>query len=267
MKKLMSISAVLILSTIAFAQFEPGDIGFDQNKTALLYKTNKIKTQTKLLLDTVYNTEEPVEVNTYTEEGWLLHKIYPGDIIYGDADDSIGIYSDEFTYFPDGRIRIITYTGYDLYPIQIGFEYTKKGKLDSCIIASAEARHYGYTYDKKGNIVHAVGMGYVFAYDDNGNFMDEMQLVEMETMDYTWNEKNQLIKEVTKLRGEYSSSIEYTYDEAGNLKSKLLFVDTSSGAQPVDKYFYFYDDKGLLIRLESHEWEENLTYRFEYTYY
>ncbi len=116
------LSAILINVSI-FGQFRPGDMGFNSAEFDI-YKKNKVKTQTQIMRDEDSITTT-VSVSEYTEDGWLIRTTFDNGEPAND-DEPIDTMMDEYTYFPDARIRIITMFGYDIFPMTHGFEYDKK---------------------------------------------------------------------------------------------------------------------------------------------
>lgn len=253
--------ALLIYSALLNAQFKPGDVGFNSAEFEF-YRTAKIKTATQLMIDSAAaNTILPVSVSEFTEDGWLFRVTYLDNMEY---DDTI---MDEYTYFPDGRIRIISLIGYDMFPIQYDFEYDNKEKLIASSIIGAEARKYTYEYDKENNITKRSGKTNTFVYDDEGNLMDEMAWVDNEESFYSWNDKHQLITEIFNMHGEFYYKIDYEYNDEGTLKNYKVFYDMEQNAMPSYAVYFYYNENKELDKIIQTEEGSRTEFKFSFTYY
>lgn len=252
--------ALIFFTGFVNAQFKPGDVGFNPSEFDI-YKKAKVKTQTQLLIDTTWGyTETTASIAEYTTDGWLLRITYTENLEY---EDTI---IDEYTYFPDGRIRIISLFGYDLYPIEFGYEYDKKNKLIASNIAAAEARRYTYEYDKSDNIIKRLGKTNMFQYDDEGNLMEGMIWVDNEESTYTWNDKQQLLSELFYMQGEFYYKIIYEYNPNGSLNNYKVFYDTEQTAMPAYASYFYYNEKNLLIKMIMEEEGSRLEYKYVYSF-
>jgi YD repeat-containing protein len=251
------------------AQFRPDDVGFNL-KEHDLYKKAGIKTRIETMIDTAFGGSSFITaVTEYSEEGWLYRITY-NEVLEGYDMDEDGVNDtimDEFTYYPDGRIRIIYMYGYDLYPIQYAFEYDKKNKLINSSIASAEARRYRYEYDKNDRIVRRIGQTYFFEYDDEGNMIDQPIWVDYDSSTYVWNAKDQLISEKFYMMEQVYYRVDYYYNANGLLDHYDIFYDMSEGAEPSYKNSYTYNEKGIIVKMVTEEPGLQIEYRYEYTYY
>lgn len=253
--------SLLFFTDIVHAQFKPGEVGFNASDFEI-YKSSKVKTQTQLLTDTAFEySETAISVSEYAPEGWLLRITYLENLEYADT------IMDEYTYFPDGRVRIISLIGYDMFPIQFGFEYDKKNKLTASTIAGAEARQYSYAYDQSGNIITRTGKTNMFQYDDEGNLLDGMIWVENERSTYTWNENHQLLSEIFYMDGEFYYKITYEYSSNGLLKNYKVFYDMDQTAMPAYASYFYYNEKNLLTKMVQEEEGSVIEYKYVYSFY
>ena len=260
---ILLLSGILINGSI-FGQFKPGDIGFNSAEFDI-YKKNKVKTQTQIMRDEDSITTT-VSVSEFTEDGWLIRTTFDnGEPAYD--DEPIDTMMDEYTYFPDGRIRIITMFGYDLYPMTHGFEYNKKDKLIASIFASAEARENSYEYDKEGNIIKRIGKSARFEVDAEGNSLDKMVMVETDITTYNWDAKKRLSEELFSMNGEFYNRMVYTYNDKNQLARMKVYYDTAEDATPVFITTYFYHENGLLKNMITMEDGFSVEHYFEYTFF
>jgi len=259
----------LFVITIAHAQFKPGDVGFN-GKTYEIYKNAGVKTQTIQFIDTSFGgSQTVVSISEFTEAGWEYRTNYPTETELTEDEIAAGwtnTITDEYTYHPDGRIRIITLSGYDLVDIIFGFEYDNKNRLINSSVAAAEARQYTYEYDKEGNISSRSGKANMFQYDDEGNLMDEMAWVDYEHTIYTWNKKHELISETFNMRGEFYNKTDYVYNGKGQLTSYDVYYDTTPGEKPSYTTYLTYNNKGLISKMVREGEGMRMEYLYEYTY-
>ncbi len=254
----------ILINVSIFGQFMPGDIGF-QSKEFEIFKKNKVKTQTQFMMDEDSITTR-VSVSEFTENGWLFRNTFDNGE-RGYEEETIDTMKDEYTYFPDGRIRIITMYGYDLYPMTYGFEYDKKNKLNAAIFASAEAREYSYAYDKSGNIIKRIGKSARFEVDAEGNFLDKMVMVETDYSTYTWDAKNRLAEESFNMNEEFYNKMFYAYNDKDQLIEMRVYYDTATDAIPAFSTKYYYLDNGLPKNTITVEDGFRVEYYFEYGFY
>ena len=263
------ITLVLLLSGILinvsmFGQFRPGDIGYNSAQFDA-YKKNKVKTQTQVMRDEDSITTR-VSITEFTEDGWLIRTTFDnGEPAYD--EEPIDTMKDEYTYFPDGRIRIITMFGYDLFPMTLGFEYDKKDNLVTSIFASAESRENTYEYDKSGTIIKRVGKSARFEVDAEGNYLDKMIMVETDFSTYTWDAKNRLTEELFSMNGEFYNRMVYSYNDKNQLTEMKAFYDTAPDAIPVFSTTYFYFENGLPKNMITIEDGFRVEHYYEYTFF
>lgn len=254
----------LLINVSVFGQFRPGDIGYSSSEKEI-YKNNKVKTQTQIMLDEDSITAR-VSVSEYTEDGWLIRTTFDnGELGY--EEEQIDTLKDEYTYFPDGRIRIITMFGYDMFPIEIGYEYDNKKKLINSIVASAEAREYSYTYNKQGQIIERVGKSARWEVDAEGNSTDKLVMVESDKNIYKWDDIGHLIEDTFIMWDEIYNRVNYTYNGKDQLSEMQVFYDTAPGSIPAFKTTFYYSDNGLLKKSITVEDGFRVEHYYEYTFF
>jgi hypothetical protein len=255
---------VLLSTTEANAQFRPGSVGFDL-KSFEPYKQNKVKTQSTFKLDED-SIQTLVSVSDYWDNGWLLRIAYPPEEL-GYDEEFADTMKDEFTYFPDGRLRIKTLYGYDLYPIELHFSYGKKKKLVKSNVLAAESREYTYEYGKNKKIEIKKGQTGQYEMDADGNFLDKMIMVDIDASKYTWNNKGLLTEEKFYMFDSFYNLIQYDYNDNGQLIKMVVYYDEASDAIPVSTTKFYYHENGLLKNSVSISDEMETRYFYEYTYF
>ena len=261
---LVLLLSVILINVPVFGQFRPGEIGFNSGEFDI-YKKNKVKTQTQIMRDEDSITTR-VSVSEFTEDGWLIRTTFDnGEPAYD--EEPIDTMMDEFTYFPDGRIRIITMFGYDMFPIEIGYEYDKKKKLINSIVASAEAREYSYTYNDKDEIIQRIGKSARWEVDAEGNSTDKLVFVESDKNDYVWDNKGQLTQDTFTMWDEIYNRVNYSYNNKGQLTEMRVYYDTAPDAKPTFITTYFYLENGLPEKSITEEDGFRVEHYYEYTYF
>lgn len=255
---------ILFSSTLLQAQFKPGDIGYKSNETKI-YKTQKVKTQKQTVVDAEGYSSD-LQVNYYDQNGMLTKIAYDQDTTMP-VEERGPEMKDEYTYFPDGRIKQIILYGYDLVDITHNFEYDKKGRLTESKYASAEARVYRYTYDNAGNIIKRIGKAAFFETDDEGNATGDMVMVDYDSSSYTWDDKSNLLSEVFYMGGELYYQINYTYNDNNTLNGYKVYYDITPDAQASFTVVFKYDKNGLPEQMITEEEGFRLTNYFSYTFY
>ncbi|MFZ1635089.1 MAG: hypothetical protein WAT43_14495 [Chitinophagales bacterium] len=255
---------ILFCSTLLQAQFKPGDIGFKANETKV-YKTQKVKTQKQTVVDAEGYSSD-LQVNYYDQNGMLTKIAYDQDTTMP-VEERGPEMKDEYSYFPDGRVKQIILYGYDLVDITHNFEYDKKGRLTESKYASAEARVYRYTYDNAGNIIKRIGKAAFFETDDEGNATGDMVMVDYDSSSYTWDDKANLLSEVFYMGGELYYQINYTYNDNNTLNGYKVYYDITPDAQASFTVVFKYDKNGLPEQMITEEEGFRLTNYFAYTFY
>lgn len=266
MNKSIFLCIICVISFVApiSAQLRPGNVGFDYSEFNI-FKQQKVKTQTQIVLDEDSITTL-LSVSEYSPDGWLIRTTFSNGDGY-DEEMEMDTMKDEFTYFPDGKIKLIALYGYDLFPITQGFEYDNKNILIKSIIASAEAREYSYTYDKKGNIIERAGKSARFEVDDEGNSLDKMIMVPTDVTTYTWDEKNRLIGEEFNMGDEFYNRMNYVYNDKNQLVEMRVYYDLTLGSEPDYITRYYYLENGLPNKVVTVEGDFKLENYYEYTFY
>ncbi len=264
MKKLFIILLVCnLIAQQAQAQFKPGDIGYSITMQQPYAKMH-VLTQLQTIVDE-FSYSTPYAQSTFTEKGWLSETIYIQDSSLSDDERSPEL-KDIYYYHTDGRIRSVELSGYDLYAIQYGFEYDKKEKLIASVIASAEAREYTYVYDKAGNIIKRNGKAARWVYADENDTEGKLEMVAIETNDYTWDKKGNLLTDTYNYSGEWTNSLHYSYNDKQQLILAEMYYDNTVDAKPAFSIEYSYDANGLLTSTVTKEEGFLLTNLFTYTY-
>ncbi len=255
---------LILISSLAQAQFKPGDVGYKPAETKL-FKSQKVKTQIQTVVDDEYFTSN-LQVNYYNTDGQLTKIVY-------DQDTSMPVeergpeMKDEFTYDEKGNVKLIRLSGYDLIDLEHGFKYDKKGKLIESNFASAEARSYTYTYDDAGIIIQRLGKVAVFEVDAEGNSTDKMVMVDYEKNEYTWDANNNLISEIFYTGGELYYKIIYTYDASNRVSGYKVYYELAIDAPAAFTVTFTYGQNGLLEQMVTDEEGFRLTNYFAYTFY
>lgn len=255
---------LFLISTLAQAQFKPGDVGYKPAETKL-FKSQKVKTQIQTVVDEEYYVST-LQVNYYNTDGQLTKIAYDQDTSMPAAERGPEM-KDEFTYDENGNIKLIVMYGYDLVDLEHGFKYDKKGKLIESNFASAEARSYTYTYDDAGNINQRLGKVAVFELDAEGNSTDKMVMVDYEKSEYTWDANKNLITETFYTGGELYYKIIYTYDASNRVSGYKVFYELGEDAPPAFTVTFTYDKNGLPEQMITEEEGFRLTNYFAYTFY
>lgn len=161
----------------------------------------------------------------------------------GDYKDSQK-YLSKFIYFP----TVANFTLYDrsgVMTVELGAYNMPTHMLTEGFIGTdAYTKDGVYTYDGKGNL-----MQQAVTYNDT-----------LLTYDYTYDDKNRLIKAVYSEAGEEISFNDYEYDENG-LLVREAYVE---GDIVHYNYMNSYDANGKLIKAESDG--EEFDYEYTYTY-
>lgn len=263
--KYITLACMLCLSGLnVFAQFKPGDIGYNVN-SEIIFKNANVTSQ----IVTVVESDDVSFVssyNYYNKNGQLDSTIYPPDYYIG-QDEQLVPMKDLYTYLPSGQISMITMQGYDLLDINYGFEYNKKGKLITSIIASAEAREYTYMYDDKGRISGRNGKGARFVYENEEDTEGKLVMIDVERSTYTWNPNGDLSEENFYYMNEWMQRTVYSYNEQHQLIRMDVYNDNSPDAIRSFYVTYQYDDRGLLIESATVESDYTAKTTYAYTFY
>lgn len=261
--KLFFTGYLIVQSFILTAQFRPGDIGYVTSMAAP-FAQMQVLSQVETKVD-AWGWSTPYAQNTYNAQGMLIETLFLQDSSLSSEERSPDMI-DVYNYHADGRIRLIEMFGYDLLPINIGFEYSKKGKLTASVVASAEAREYTYVLNKKDQVIQRNGQGAMWVYADEADTEGKLQMVPLDTTTYSWNAEGFLASETYRYLGEWQHRIEYTYTGAGQLSSFSMFTDNSAEAIPVFTIDYTYDANGLLMQATTTEGTDKFISNFTYTY-
>ncbi len=207
------------------------------------------------VLHTVYFWTEQKVTNTqgiggvytraYDEKGNLLTDTYA-------SDDGKAAYSNTYTY--DSAGRILTHDTNDSHYAtgHTEFSYDAAGKLVTETFSNSEnyTAKTDFTYGPEGKIAEKVTV-----YDKQ----------EDRTV-YTYDENGRLVKEERTVRaGEkvlQSSSVEYTYDEAGN---KLTQTEIREG-NPVRVEEWTYNEAGKVLTYRELDGKGNVGEGMKYVY-
>jgi hypothetical protein len=254
---------IIFLNLPIKAQFSPGSVGY-QPSMAEPFLKNKVATQTQ------YKIEEDgsktlESVSDYWDNGWLLRITFAPEEL-GYDEEFIDTMKNEFTYFPNGNLRIKTLYGYDLYPIEQHYQYKKKKLILSNVLA-AESREYTYKYGKNKKIAAKIGQSGRFEVDEEGNFSDKMIMVDVDASYYTWDEAGNLITERFTMFGDFYNLIKYTYNAQNQLIEMSVYYDEAPDAAPIFITTFKYSDNGLLESSNHSEDGFSQEYIYEYTYY
>lgn len=264
MKKMHIPLLFLLAHQTLMAQFFPGDVGY-LPEMRIPYATMHVKTQTQTLVEDDSSLVVNY-INTFDTTGLLLETKFP-QAADGGEEEWIEEFKNLYTYFPDGRIRVIELDGYDSEPIVMGFEYDKKNRLEASVIASAEAREYTYTLDKSGRVIERRGKGARWVYADEMDTEGTLTMVDLEFTEYQWDDKGRLIGETYWYMNEWANRVSYAYNAQGLLQTTLMYYDNSDAAPAAYSIEYTYDANGLPTSSQMREDGIEVNYIYTYTYY
>ncbi len=263
MKNALHTILLMLITVSLSAQFKPGDIGYFpamMEPYARMHVTTQVETKTD---PSGWST--PYTQSTFNESGWLTEVLYLQDSSLSEEERSPDMV-DAFYYHADGRIRMIEMTGYDILPIQYGFEYDKKNRLTASVIASAEAREYTYVLNKKEQVTQRFGKGARWVYADEQDTEGKLQMVPLDVTDYNWNADGLLASEDYSYMGEWQHRIVYGYTPSGQLQSLQMYYDQGETAVPVFTTTYVYDANGLLQTATTQEGADAFVSTFTYAF-
>ena len=247
-----------------FAQFKPGDIGYNVN-SEIIFKNAHVSSQIATVVESA-DMSFVVNYNYYNSNGQLDSTVYPPDYNV-DQDEQFPQMKDIYTYLPDGKISMITMKGYDMFDINYGFEYNKKGKLITSLVASAEAREYTYTYDNKGRISERNGKGARFVYENDEDTDGKLVMIDIERSTYTWNPNGDLSEVNFYYMNEWMQRTVYSYNEDHQVTRMDVYNDNGPDANPSFYISYQYNNQGLLTESTTVESDYTGKTTYAYTYY
>ncbi|MBR2750848.1 MAG: sigma-70 family RNA polymerase sigma factor [Clostridiales bacterium] len=193
-------------------------------------------------------------------------------------EENVLIYSDYYTYDPDGRItREEHWDASDkTYGLYKEYTYGAFGieRMDSGYFEKEPKKYEVYEYDTKGRLIkvtrYNTGSDKVFwycdyEYADDGTYTtritdwDILKQKMVQSKDYCrYSADGKLLDEYRALQAEH---FVYTYDSQG----KLTLMEHSYGKQLNDSTTYEYDGKGRLIRkTKLYGKKEWMSYTYEY---
>ena len=164
------------ISTIAFfsfifsqlsAQFNPGDIGYQQTEFEL-YKKNNVEAAhlTTLEMD---GSMTPNQTNYYDKTGRLAQIVYNYDrVISPEARKAEK--NDVFSYDNNNNVTSIIMHGHEINDIVKAFEH-QNGKVIKKRngVVPTNGNVYSYTYDNNNNVIEVIGKTSSFEKDVEGN--------------------------------------------------------------------------------------------------
>ncbi|MFN3938939.1 MAG: hypothetical protein ACK4IY_00040 [Chitinophagales bacterium] len=253
-----------------FAQFTPGDIGYNPAMENL-YKELRIgQIFTYQQNEEFFDGEFMYTITMVDGGGRIVEEKFPSMESFFSTDDEG--YGDDtsfilYQYRPDGKIAQITSLGFDYEAEDTYFTYDAKGKLTEKIISSGEARRYTFEYDKNDNIIKANGETPVYTEAVDGKPVDILNWRAIDYYTYKWNDKKQLIEKRFYYEQELYSIFQFIYSDA-HLMAIHVYSDEKM-KKPDSVFNYTYNPDGTLQKMNvSSEFSDiNVEYRFEYRYY
>lgn len=238
------------ISTIAFfsfifsqlsAQFNPGDIGYQQTEFEL-YKKNNVEAAhlTTLEMD---GSMTPNQTNYYDKAGRLAQIVYNYDrVISPEARKAEK--NDVFSYDNNNNVTSIIMHGHEINDIVKAFEH-QNGKVITKRVTGAEEKVYSYTYDNNNNVIEVIGKTSSFEKDVEGNPTTKVIYNETEKNQYTWNNNNQLVQDVLYMNGGFYYKIKYNYNDKKQLIDYAVFLEEAENAIPAFTTSIEYSANGL----------------------
>ena len=190
-----------------------------------------------------YDEEERLKNATYTiggDESKRMHSFYYYDtrdrleryLIFSDTlRFTNDIYYDAFSR-PTLKETEIKFGNSVAFEASQSYEYKADGKAQSALVSK-------FTSNFDGNTTV-----YSIAYDDMGNITSISDSAGVVQNRYEYDDLNQLVREDNRALGK---SYTYTYDEAGNIKSKKVYNFTlGTLGTPIDTISYTYSGDRLI---------------------
>ena len=239
-------------------------------RTEYIYKDGSRSLNSEEICDEHDNVikSDPIDIETdglsyrvcyrylYDENGNVLKKA-----VYNNNNEIPSSYSLN-TYNADGTLKE-----------QVQYSHSSSDDLK-------KKRYLCYEYDSSGNVTNrklyqnngdlSVDISYKYKYDSSGNIISKtvennlLHEIE-EKYTYTYDDKGNLVTEKRETPEPFISETHLTYDDNGNIISSVTKTTVPSGTTECDTKSA-YDDKGRLIRNESHNTADDSTIVLEYEY-
>lgn len=159
-----------------------------------------------------------------------------------DGDSSVT----EYSYMPDYQLRIVEASGEYMY--KKGYLYNAKGRLDTIVIASADAEDRIAKYNKDGTVSEFLVRRTDVARDESGEMVEPAQIIHFpwQKITYTYDKNKRPVEEkIFSIENELRFNRLFTYDDKGRI-TKITYKNNDS---PMVETFS-YDAKGnLTVRI------------------
>ena len=239
-------------------------------RTEYIYKDGSRSLNSEEICDEHDNVikSDPIDIETdglsyrvcyrylYNENGNVMKKA-----VYNNNNEIPSSYSLN-TYNTDGTLKE-----------QVQYSHSSSDDLK-------KKRYLCYEYDSDGNVTNrklyqnngdlSVDISYKYKYDSSGNIISKTVennlLHEIEDKyTYTYDDKGNIVTQKRETPAPFFSETHMNYDDNGNVISGVTKTTVPSGTTESDTK-NTYDDKGRIIRIESHDTADDSTIVFEYVY-